>query len=69
MKPIKNYIGESFIGKKYHFKCNCIIPIDVVASVTDYDISGNEVILTVINEDNKIIHIGLNAVSLQIEEV
>lgn len=69
MKPIKNYIGEQFLDKKFHFKCDCIIPIDVIATVSDYDISGNEVILTIINDDNKIIHIGLNATSLQIEEV
>ena len=69
MKPIKNYIGEQFIGKRFHFKCNCIMPIDVIATVTDYDISGNEIVLTVINSNNKIIHIGLNAATLQIEEV
>lgn len=68
MKHIKAYIGEQFIGKKYHFKCDCIIPIDVIATVTDYDVSGNEIILTVNTDNNKLLHIGLNAPSLHIQE-
>ena len=38
-------------------------------TVTDYDISGNEIILTVNTDNNKLLHIGLNAPSLHIQEL
>ena len=68
MTPIKEYIGKLFIGKTLHFKCDCLIPIDVVGKVKDYEIIGHDIVLFV--ETNKrIIHIGLNTPSLHIEEV
>lgn len=66
--PIKKYIGNLFIGKSYHFKCDCVIPLDITGTVVDYEISNNEIILLV-QHNSKIIHIGLNAPSLLIEEV
>lgn len=66
MTPIKNYIAEMFLNKKYRFKCDCLIPIDVTGVVKDFEISHNEIILLVL-VDSKIIHIGLNSPSLQIE--
>lgn len=68
MIPIKQYIAEKFLNKTYHFKCNCVMPIDLVGTVVDYEISGSEIILLV-SYNKKIIHIGLNAASLIIEEV
>lgn len=66
--PIKKYIGEQFVGKSYHFKCDCIVPLDLTGTVVDYEISNNEIILLV-QHNSKIIHVGLNAPSLLIEEV
>lgn len=66
--PIKKYIGDMFIGKSYHFKCDCIIPLDIIGTVVDYEISNNEIILLV-QHNSKIVHVGLNAPSLLIEEV
>ena len=68
MTPIKNYIAEQFLNNAYHFKCDCIMPIDVIGIVKDYEIVGHEIILLV-SADNKIIHIGLNTSSLQIKEM
>lgn len=68
MIPIKKFIAEIFLGNTYHFKCDCIIPIDVVGTVKDYDISSNEIVLLV-DIGTKIIHIGLNTTSLVISPV
>lgn len=66
--PIKEYIASKFINNAYHFKCDCIIPLDITGTVVDYEISNNEIILLV-HHNSKIIHVGLNAPSLLIEEV
>lgn len=68
MIPIKQYIAEQFIENTYHFTCDCLIPLDVIGTVKDYNISNNEIIL-IVSVDNKILHIGLNTPSLYIEQV
>lgn len=68
MTPIKTYIAQLFLNNKYRFKCDCLIPIDVVGVVKDFEISHSEIILYVL-VDSKIIHIGLNSPSLHIEMV
>ena len=67
MTPIKEYIGKSFVGKSYHFKCNCIMNLDISGVVCDYEIIGNEVVLLVMHE-NKVVRIGLNTPSLMIKD-
>jgi hypothetical protein len=70
MTPIKNYIATQFLNKKFRFTCDCLIPIDITGIVRDYEIKGIEIVLFVSREkDGKIIHIGLNTPSLQIEEI
>lgn len=64
---IKEYIGNQFLHKKFRFKCDCIIPLDVIGYVVDYEISNNEIILLV-NSNGKNLHIGVNTPSLYIEE-
>lgn len=68
MTPIKQYIANMFIGKTFHFKCDCVIPIDVIGTVCDTTITQYEIVLLV-NTNNKIIKIGLNTPSLIIEEL
>ena len=68
MIPVKQYIAEQFINKTFRFKCDCLVPLDIVGLVKDYNISNSEIILLV-SVNNKIIHIGLNTPSLHIEEV
>lgn len=68
MIPIKQFIANKFLNKTFHFKCDCILPIDVIGTVVGYDIISNEIVLLV-SVDGKIIHIGLNTYSLTIEEL
>jgi hypothetical protein len=68
MTPIKQYIANMFIGKTFHFKCDCVIPIDVIGTVCDTTITQYEIVLLV-NTNKKIIKIGLNTPSLTIEEL
>ena len=66
MTPIKDYIGKSFVGKRLHLKCDCIIGIDITGPCISYEISGNEVIL-IIEANNRHIPVGLNTPKLKIE--
>ena len=66
MTPILDYIGKSFVGKRLHLKCDCIIGIDITGPCISYEISGNEVIL-IIEANNRYIPVGLNTPKLNIE--
>ena len=68
MKPIYEYIAERFIGNTYHFKCECLMPLDFVGQVVDWSMSGQEIILH-INKDQKIIRLGINHPNLTIGEL
>ena len=68
MTPIKTYIARQFLGKKFHFKCDCVMPIDVIGIVKDADTLGKEIVLLVDN-GSKLVHIGLNASTLVVEEL
>lgn len=68
MIPIKDFIAKQFINNKYRFKCDCLIPFDLIGIVKDYQISGNEIVLLV-EVNGKIIHIGLNTSALNIEAI
>lgn len=69
MISVKEYIAKQFINKQIHVKCDCLLPIDVSGVVCDYEIVGNEIVLYIKMTNNKIIHIGLNTPSLQIEDL
>ena len=66
MTPIKDYIGKSFVGKRLHLKCDCIVGIDITGPCISYEVSGNEVIL-IIEANNRHIPVGLNTPKLKIE--
>lgn len=68
MIPIKNYIAKQFTNNTYRFKCDCLVPFDIIGEVKDYEIVGNEIVLLV-SVNGKVIHIGLNTSALQIEPV
>lgn len=68
MDSIKTYIARQFLNKRYHFKCECLIPLDFVGEVKDYNIEQDEVLLYV-ELNNRLITIGLNHPKLMIEEV
>ena len=67
MIQIKEHIAKQFIGRTYRFKCDCIVPFDIIGTVKDYELTGNEIILLV-ESSGKIVHIGVNTPSLYIEE-
>lgn len=71
MKPIKNYIAEQFVGNSYHFKCDCLMALDIKGCVLDYETTQHEIILHVslISEQEKIVKLGLNHPNLTIEEL
>ena len=68
MIDFKQYLGEQFLDKKFHFTCECLIPFDVVGIIIDYTIEGNELILHV-DVNGKVMKIGENHPNLKIEPV
>jgi hypothetical protein len=68
MVPIKKYIATQFIGKKLHFICDCLIPIDSVGIIKDFEISNNEIIF-IVDVSGKLIKIGENHPNLKVEEI
>lgn len=71
MQPIKDYIAERFLGNTYHFKCDCLLALDIKGTVLDYSVADHEIILHVslISEEEKIVKVGLNHPNLTIEEI
>lgn len=68
MDPIKKYMAAQFIGKRLHFKCECLIPIDSVGIIKDFEISNNEIIF-IVDVSGKLIKIGENHPNLKAEEI
>lgn len=69
---IKQYIGKLFIGKKFHFWCDCLLKIDITGTVVDFSIGTNSELLFHIKDDQndfKIRKIGINHPNLYIEEI
>lgn len=66
MQQIKDFIARQLLYNKYHFKCNCLIPIDITGMVVDYEIVNNEIIWLV-DFNGKIIKIGENHPNMMIE--
>lgn len=67
MTPIKSYIGQSLRGRHVHFKCNCIMNIDITGIVSGWEIVDNEVIWSVVTDNGKTIKIGENHPNMNIE--
>lgn len=62
----KDFIANKLKGKNVHFKCDCILKMDVVGVVVSYSVRGSEIVYRVRTED-KYIDIGENTPKLQIE--
>lgn len=65
MINFKNFIAEQLIGKKLHFKCDCLFPLDHIGVIKDYEIVNNEIVY-VVDVNNKLIKIGENHPKLQV---
>lgn len=68
MVPIKKYMAAQFIGKRLHFKCECLIPIDSVGIIKDFEISNNEIIF-IVDVNGKYIKIGENHPNMYINSI
>lgn len=66
MTNFKDYIAQQLIGKKFHFKCNCLFPLDHVGTIKDYEINQNEIIY-IVEVNGKIIKIGENHPNLLVK--
>ncbi len=69
MTPIKSYIANSIIGKKLHFKCDCLLNIDVIGTVKNWSLYQGEIIWDVYTDSGKLIKIGENHPNMFIDEL
>ncbi len=69
MTPIKSYMADCLVGKKLHFKCNCLLNIDVVGIVKGWSMYHGEIVWDVYTDGGKFIRIGENHPNMNIEEV
>ena len=69
MVKLKEWIGESLVGKRANFKCACLIKLDVTGKVTSYKIVSNEVVWTVDLGGGKTTQIGENTPNLFISVI
>lgn len=67
MIPIKQYIADQFLGNTYHFKCDCLLALDIEGEVVDWSESSGEIILYIMY-NGKSVPIGLNHPNLKIEQ-
>lgn len=65
MENFKQYIAKQLIGKKLHFKCDCLFKIDHIGIIKDYEIKANEIIF-IVDVNGKIIKIGENHPNLNV---
>ena len=65
MVKFKDYIAKQLIGKKLHFKCDCLFPLDHTGTIKDYEIVNSEIIY-IVDVGGKIIKIGENHPNLQV---
>lgn len=69
MTPIKSYMADCLVGKKFHFRCNCLLNIDVVGVVKGWSMYQDEIIWDVFTDSGKFIRIGENHPKMEIEEI
>ena len=67
MTPIKTHLTESLIGKRAHFRCDCVMNIDVVGVVKGWSMYQNEILWDVLLDNGKLIKIGENHPNMNIE--
>lgn len=63
----KEYIARHLIGQRLHFTCDCLMHIDVVGTVVDFEIKNNEIVFMV-DVSGKIIKIGENHPNMYIKK-
>lgn len=53
MINFNEYLYSFLIGKKYRFKCDCTIPLDISGIVKDIKIISSEVYIYIERQDDK----------------
>lgn len=59
-KKLKDFIGDSLVGKKLRFVCNCTAHIDISGTIVGYTVVGNEILFKVQTPEGKLHEIGEN---------
>ena len=67
MTPFKSYIANSLLGKRLLFKCDCLLGLDHVGIIKDFEMISNEIIF-IVDVDGRIVRIGENHPNLYVEE-
>lgn len=67
MESFKKYIAHEFVGKKLHFKCDCLLKLNHIGVIVDFEMVANEIVF-IVDVDGKIIRIGENHPNLYVEE-
>jgi hypothetical protein len=69
MIPIKTYLADYLVGKRFHFKCDCAMRIDVIGTVESWSVYQGEIIWDVFTDKGKYVRIGSNHPNMNIEEL
>lgn len=69
MTPIKTYMADTLVGKRLHFKCDCLLNIDVVGVVKGWSLYQGEIVWDVYMDSGKIVKIGENHPNMFIDEL
>lgn len=67
MTSFYDYVAKQLVGKKVHFKCNCIVGLDITGVCVSYEIVKTEIVFIVETKNGKHIRVGSNTPNLQIE--
>ena len=67
MQTFKSYIAKSFIGKRLQFKCDCLLGLDHIGIIKDFEMISNEIVF-IVDVDGRIVRIGENHPNLYVEE-
>lgn len=55
-----------FLNKDVHLTCDCIIGLDVVGTVVNYEIVGSEIVYVLSTAGGKLVRVGENTPDLKI---
>lgn len=66
MTKYKQYVGDTLLNRKVHLTCDCIIGLDVVGTIINYEIVSNEIVYLLATDDGKLIRVGENTPDLKI---
>jgi len=69
---IKVFVANQLVGKRLHFKCDCLVPLDFEGVVVGHHIENGEIIFEVQRTTplgTSIVNIGINHPNMTVEVV